>query len=100
MDQFRFLRACLACTLVLAANVAAAQSLRLDEAVIRTLESNPELAAFAHELKAQQGRVQQVSARPPIEVGLLVENALGTGSRSSFDSAETTLSLDFMLEHG
>lgn len=100
MDQLRFLRACLACTLVIAANVTAAQSLRLDEAVIRTLESNPDLAAFAHELRAQQGRVQQASARPSIEVGVLVENALGTGSRSSFDAAETTLSLDFMLEHG
>lgn len=100
MDQLRFLQACLACTLVIAANVAEAQSLRLDEAVIRTLESNPDLAAFAHELRAQQGRVRQASARPPIEVGVLVENALGTGSRSSFDAAETTLSLDFILEHG
>jgi outer membrane protein, heavy metal efflux system len=100
MDQLRFLRVCLACALVIAANVTAAQSLRLDEAVIRTLESNPDLAAFAHELRAQQGRVQQASARPSIEVGVLVENAFGTGSRSSFDAAETTLSLDFMLEHG
>jgi outer membrane protein, heavy metal efflux system len=100
MDQLRFLRACLACTLVVIANVTAAQSLRLDEAVIRTLESNPDLVAFAHELRAQQGRVQQASARPPIEIGMLVENAFGTGSRSSFDAAETTLSLDFMLERG
>ena len=100
MDQFSFLRACLASTLVIACNVTAAQSLRLDEAVIRTLESNPELAAFAYELKAQQGRVQQAGARAPIEVGMLVENAFGTGSRSSLDAAETTLSLDFMLEHG
>jgi cobalt-zinc-cadmium efflux system outer membrane protein len=100
MVQLRLVRVCLACTLVFAANITAAQSLRLDEAVIRTLESNPELAAFAHELRAQQGRVQQAGARPPIEVGVLVENAFGTGSRSSFDAAETTLSLDFMLEHG
>lgn len=100
MDQVRLLRACLACALVMACNFSAAQSLRLDEAVIRALESNPELAAFAHELRAQQGRVQQASARPPVEVGVLVENAFGTGSRSSLDAAETTLSLDFMLEHG
>ena len=100
MGQPPFLRVCLACTLVIAANVTAAQSLRLDEAVIRTLQSNPELAVFAHELKAQQGRVQQAGARPPIEAGVLVENAFGSGARSGFDGAETTLSLDFMLERG
>ncbi len=100
MDQFRFLRACLACTLIIACNVEAAEALRLEEAVIRSLESNPELAVFAYELRAQQGRVQQAGARPPIEVGVLVENAFGTGARSSFDAAETTLSLDFILEHG
>ena len=49
------------------------------EAVNRSLERNPELAAYAFELRAQDGRVQQSSARANIEVGLLVENALGLG---------------------
>lgn len=100
MHQPGFVRACLIGVLATASVVNAAEPLRLEDAIIRTLERNPDLAVFAHELKAQQGRVQQTGARPPIEAGLLVENALGTGSRSNFDSAETTLSLAFMLEHG
>jgi cobalt-zinc-cadmium efflux system outer membrane protein len=100
MNHPGFLRACLLCVLASVSTVEAADALRLEDAIIRTLERNPELAVFAYELKAQQGRVQQAGARSPIEAGLLVENALGTGSRSSFDAAETTLSLGFMLEHG
>jgi outer membrane protein, heavy metal efflux system len=100
MHQLEFWRACLMGVLAAVSTVEAAEPLRLEEAVIRTLESNPDLAVFAFELKAQQGRVQQAGARQPIEAGLLVENVLGTGSRSSVDVAETTLSLGFMLEHG
>jgi cobalt-zinc-cadmium efflux system outer membrane protein len=78
----------------------AAEPLTLEDAIIATLESNPDLAVFAHELKARQGRADQAGARSPIEVELLVENALGTGSYRSFDSAETTLSLGFVFERG
>jgi outer membrane protein, heavy metal efflux system len=101
MYSCRFLRACIACTLWFAATTAiAAESIDLEQAVIRTLESNPELAVFGAEIKAQQGRVQQASARPPVEIGVLVENALGTGEHDGLDAAETTLSLGFMFEHG
>lgn len=74
--------------------------LGLQGAIIRSLQSNPDLKAFAYELEAQSGHVQQAGARPNPQVSLLVENALGTGARSGFDSAETTLSLGFLIEHG
>src|SRR5687768_16440169 len=73
--------------------------LGLQDAIVRSLQSNPDLKAFAYELEAQLGRVRQAGARPGPEVGLLVENALGSGQRSGFDSAETTLSLGFIIEH-
>jgi outer membrane protein, heavy metal efflux system len=75
-------------------------ALDLQSAIVRSLEQNPDLKAFAYELEAQQGRVRQAGARPSPEVSLLVENALGSGQRSSFDAAETTLSLGFVIEHG
>jgi cobalt-zinc-cadmium efflux system outer membrane protein len=75
-------------------------SLDLQSAIVRALEQNPDLRVFAHELEAQQGRVRQAGARPSAEVSLLVENALGSGQRSSFDATETTLSLGFVIEHG
>lgn len=69
--------------------------LRLQEAVRRTLERNLDLKAFEYELAAQSGRLQQARARPNPEVGVLVEDAFGSGERSRLDTAQTTLSLGF-----
>lgn len=99
--MYRSVRASLACTCLLVfAPSAQAQTdgLTFREAVQRTLEKHPDLAAFSYELKAQGGRIEQASARTPMEIGVLVENALGSGARSDFDEAETTVSLGFVLE--
>jgi outer membrane protein, heavy metal efflux system len=74
--------------------------LTLQQAVERTLERNLDLAAFEYEIQAQEAVVRQAGGRPNLEVGLLIENALGSGARSSFDAAETTLSLGFLIERG
>lgn len=74
--------------------------LTLRDALTKTLESNPDLKAFGFEIEAHAGRIQQAGARPSPEVGLLVENAFGSGARSSLDSAETTLSIGFAIERG
>jgi outer membrane protein, heavy metal efflux system len=80
--------------------MAANEPLTLQQAVERALERNLDLAAFEYEIQAQEAVVRQARARPSPEVGLLVENALGSGERSSFDAAETTLSLGFLIERG
>jgi cobalt-zinc-cadmium efflux system outer membrane protein len=72
----------------------------LQQAVERTLERNLDLAAFEYEIQAQEAVVRQAGGRPNLEVGLLIENALGSRARSSFDAAETTLSLGFLIERG
>lgn len=96
----RTLGACLLGALLHSGGAHAQASLTLEDAVGRALERNPELAGFAYELKAQQAHTQAVGARPPIEAGLLVENIQGSGTRSDFDAAETTLSLGLLLERG
>lgn len=78
----------------------ATSTITLQETVNRTLECNLDLKASEYSLNAQRGRLQQARARPNPELGLLVENALGTGNHNGFDSAETTLSLGFAIEHG
>lgn len=101
MFRFSHARACfIACASLAYVDLWAQEALTLREAVNRSVQRHPDLAVFDLDLQAQDGRILQAGAAPSLEVGVLVENALGTGSRSSFKSAETTLSLGFLLEHG
>ena len=101
-------RVILSCLLVVCSAASLAQSvsasdqvaLNLDTAVARTLESNPRLIAFGYQIHAQQGRLQQSELKPNLQLDLLVENALGSGEFEGIDSAETTLSLAWVLERG
>lgn len=76
------------------------ETVSLNDAVARTLERNPALIAFGYQIEAQEGRVVQSSLRPNPEFGVLVENALGSGTLEGIDRAETTLSLAWVLERG
>jgi outer membrane protein, heavy metal efflux system len=100
MVQLRFWCSCLVSTFAVLPLVASAEGLSLAQAIERTLQSNPDLTVFAYELRAQEGRVLEANARPPIEAGATIENALGSGARSGLDAAETTLSLAFLFERG
>lgn len=75
-------------------------ALSLDAAVARTLQSNPRLIAFGYQIHAQQGQLQQSELKPNLQLGLLVENAFGSGDFQGIDRAETTLSLAWVLERG
>jgi cobalt-zinc-cadmium efflux system outer membrane protein len=79
---------------------ATAGSIGLQDAVNRTLESNPELVAFGYQIQAQKGRLTQAKVKPGAELGLVVENALGSGDYNGVDGAETTLSLGWVMERG
>jgi cobalt-zinc-cadmium efflux system outer membrane protein len=48
----------------------------------------------------QQARVTQSQLRPNPELGVLVENVLGTGEYEGTDGSETTLSIGWVLERG
>jgi len=79
---------------------AASANLRLEEAVDRTLARNPGLIAFGFQLEAQKGRVTQSQVKPAPELGLQVENILGSDIYEGADGAEATLSLGWVLERG
>lgn len=74
--------------------------LDLETAVSRTLERNPGLLAFVYHLRAKEGQRQQSGLRPNPEVGLRLENALGSGDFQRLERAETTLSVAWVLERG
>lgn len=90
-----------ACLMLNAASVEAdGSALTLPQALERARAVHPELAAFAFELRAQEGRARLAGIRPAPTVELLVEDAAGSGGRSGFDAAQTTLSLSQVIELG
>lgn len=78
----------------------AAEPLRLEEAVARSLEQNPTLIAESAELRAVQARAERRALPPPLVVGGEFENVAGTGALQGVDSAETTLRLSRVIELG
>ena len=101
-------RAVLACLVLAASGTATAQShsaqivhsIGFDEAIAKTLESNPDLRALGYSIEAQQGRVEQANLQPPVQLDIEVENILGTGDYSGVDLAQTTIGLVWSLERG
>jgi cobalt-zinc-cadmium efflux system outer membrane protein len=80
--------------------VTAGALIGLDEAIEKTLTRNPSLIAFGYQIEAQRGRLIQSELRPNLELGVRLENALGSGEFEGVDQAETTLSLGWVLERG
>ena len=72
----------------------------LPEALARTIARNPELIVFGYQLEAAEGRLQQARLAPNPELGVVVENAFGTDAFRGVDSAETTVTLGWILERG
>lgn len=91
--------ACLA-LLALSATAADATALTLPQALARARELNPQLAGFVFEQRARQAQGALAALRPAAQAELLVEDAGGSGARSGFDSAQTTLSLSQVFELG
>lgn len=78
----------------------AAEPLRLEEAIDRSLTSNPSLAAESADLRAAQARAEREGLPTPYVVGSEVENFGGTGSASALRSVETTIRLGRVIELG
>ena len=78
----------------------AAPAIELEEALARTLAENPGLVAFGHQIQAAEGRLQQAHIAPNPELGIAVNDALGTGDLRDLRSAETTVTIAWVLERG
>jgi cobalt-zinc-cadmium efflux system outer membrane protein len=74
--------------------------LTLRHALALTLMNNPELKAFSLETRAAQARQLQAGLRPNPELEVEIEEFGGTGSRSGFSAAATTLQLSQLIERG
>ncbi len=72
----------------------------LRDALALALMHNPELKAFSWDIRASQARQLQAGLWPNPRLGVVVEEAGGSGARSGFDTAETTIQLSQLIEMG
>lgn len=75
-------------------------SLTLRAALALALTEHPELAPFAWQVRAGEARILQAGLRLNPELGLQVEDVLGTGNFSGGREAQTTLQLSQAIELG
>ncbi|MGH8069321.1 MAG: TolC family protein, partial [Candidatus Entotheonellia bacterium] len=74
--------------------------LTMRQALTQALLQNPELAAFAWEVRAGEARTLQEGLLPNPEFGVEVENFAGSGELRGFNAAETTIALSQLVELG
>jgi len=72
----------------------------LGQALTMALIQNPELAAFSWERRAGEARTLQAGLFPNPEVEIEFENVGGSNDQTAFDAAETTISLNQLIELG
>lgn len=72
----------------------------LSQAVQAALATNPDLAGFAFELRAQDARTEAADLRPAPTLSATVENVLGNGEHGGLNTAETTFALSQVVELG
>ncbi len=75
-------------------------TLMLSDALALALLHNPDLRAFAWEVRAREAHMLQAGLPPNPEVGGEVENFNGSGSLDGFDAAEVTFGLSQLVELG
>jgi len=82
------------------ASASASSTLTLEAAFERVLAKHPQLGRFQYRQEALDAELQSARQLQPLTVEAELENAPGTGTASSFDRAEITLSLASVLERG
>src|SRR5690606_15159904 len=72
----------------------------LPEVLGKTLEQNPDLAAYPYRLRAADAAALQARLRPQAELSVEVENLAGDAPSDGVNGAEITLALSQMIELG
>jgi len=75
------------------------KSVDLSTAISQTMNMHPELKVFANQADIYKGYAQQAGIQVRPEIGLTIEDAMGTGDHSGFKSAQSTLSISWILDN-
>ena len=73
-------------------------SLSLSQAVTMTLNLHPDVKALVSQEAVLDGRIRQAGIGDRPEIGLMIEDGVGTGNYSGVKSAQTTLSYSWVLQ--
>jgi cobalt-zinc-cadmium efflux system outer membrane protein len=63
-----------------------------------TLNYHPELKALVSQEQVWQGRIQQAGVGERPQIGLMIEDAMGTGEHSALKSMQSTLTYSWLLQ--
>lgn len=74
------------------------QLITLTEAISLTLKQHPEFKAFASRNIVQQGQIKQAGVGERPQIGIVIEDAMGTGEHSGLRSMQTTLNYTWLLQ--
>ena len=74
------------------------QTLNLKQAVSFTLANNPQLQGYFYREKAQQGKIKQANIVQRAQIGLMVEDAFGTGEHSGLQNMQSTLTFSWLIQ--
>ena len=80
--------------------VVPADTLTLDDAFVRVARTHPDLRLFGARSETLLAERDVAMLRPPLRVGLEVENVLGSGESRGVQQADATLTLAGVLERG
>jgi hypothetical protein len=88
----------LGATAVCAQEGTASTSLTFEQAILQSLQKHPELAGYDYRLEAAEALAAQARVGPRPELGLVIEDVAGTGDFTGTESAQTTLSISWVLQ--
>ncbi|WP_372871879.1 TolC family protein [Shewanella sp.] len=74
------------------------QLINLSDAITLTLNHHPDLKAMLAKERVWQGRIQQAGVGERPQIGLMVEDALGTGEHSGLGNMQSTLTFSWLLQ--
>ena len=90
---------CLASLLVIP-QAQASETLRLTQALEKTLKQAPALQEYPYQLRLNEAQQLQAALSPNPELDVSLENIAGTGSSRGLKNAELTLTLSQLIEMG
>lgn len=86
--------------LLYVSNTTYSEEISLQQALLKTLEGNPQLKAYPYHIRSSEALKLQANITPSTRLELSADNVLGTGLYKDTDRAEYSLALSQVFELG